>query len=731
MKNKKGFTLMELLAVIVILAVLALITTPIILSLINETKINAFKDSLSMAIRSSDLYTELNNVDLTEGISVTDLDLSHSDLKYGTIILNNKQLEAINVSNGDYCANGNLGALVVYKGECDTTIPQAPSVTSNETYSDIVTYTIEQNGEITSGIDYYEYFLSNNELYLDTDEDSIIESSTNVVTIDSESTYVHFRIVSKAGKKGIWANVVNYVDVTAPIASLDTSTITSKSIELTATCLDPQSGITKYEFSKDNGVTYINNGLTSTYTFDDLTTNTYLFKVRCTNGVNLTNETSIEGTTSTIAVPTYIISPSGYTTSKTVTITYSEGYINEYSINGGTTWIAYTVPVLFNANGTVIARASDGINTAIGSNYTITTIDTTVPTVSVSVSGTIATLTIGDNLSLAGYTVTTTTSVPSAWTEISGVSSSKTYTASTAGTYYAWVKDEAGNTSYSSFIILDSAFCAYTAGQVVQTFSYTGNIQSYSIPCSGTYKLEVYGAQGGATEIKAGLNGGYSVGNRVFNKDTMIYVGVGGQGGTGHPRTTVTLVLGGFNGGGNGASANITSGTGYYGGGGGGATHIALVDGTIAAIGYASAVTNGNLLIVAGGAGATGALYGWPGPSYAFSHIGYYGGTGGGTTGGNGEGATTYRGTGGTQTAGGTSTYGGSGTFGQGAINGGSNYGGGGGGGLYGGGGRYASGGAGGGSGYLSPTLISGTTSMTNGSRAGNGYAQLTLVSLN
>ena len=453
MKNKKGFTLMELLAVIVILAVLALITTPIILSLINETKINAFKDSVSMAIRSSDLYTELNNVDLTEGISVTDLDLSHSDLKYGTIILNNKQLEAINVSNGDYCANGNLGALVVYKGECDTTIPQAPSVTSNETYSDIVTYTIEQNGEITSGIDYYEYFLSNNELYLDTDEDSIIESSINVVTIDSESTYVHFRIVSKAGKKGIWANVVNYVDVTAPIASLDTSTITSKSIELTATCLDPQSGITKYEFSKDNGGTYIDNGLTLTYTFDNLLSNTYLFKTRCTNGVNLTNETSIEGTTSTITIPTYVVTPTGDASSKTVTITYSSGYTNEYSINGGTTWISYTEPVVFNTNGSVIARSSDGVNNGPVASYTITGIDTTLPVINnISITSNVATFTLTDN-SLIGYQITTSDVTPTTWTTIIGTSYSGTYTASAIGTYYVWVKDSAGNISHTSFDI--------------------------------------------------------------------------------------------------------------------------------------------------------------------------------------------------------------------------------------------------------------------------------------
>lgn len=43
--NKKGFTLVELLAVIVILAIIALIATPIILNVIDDAKTNAAKNS--------------------------------------------------------------------------------------------------------------------------------------------------------------------------------------------------------------------------------------------------------------------------------------------------------------------------------------------------------------------------------------------------------------------------------------------------------------------------------------------------------------------------------------------------------------------------------------------------------------------------------------------------------------------------------------------------------------
>lgn len=44
--NKKGFTLIEVLAVIVILAVIALITTPIIFNVVDESRMNSFTRSV-------------------------------------------------------------------------------------------------------------------------------------------------------------------------------------------------------------------------------------------------------------------------------------------------------------------------------------------------------------------------------------------------------------------------------------------------------------------------------------------------------------------------------------------------------------------------------------------------------------------------------------------------------------------------------------------------------------
>ena len=61
MKNK-GFTLAELLAVIAILAIIATITTPIILNVLNESKINAFKDNAMSLNRTAQNYYAASSI---------------------------------------------------------------------------------------------------------------------------------------------------------------------------------------------------------------------------------------------------------------------------------------------------------------------------------------------------------------------------------------------------------------------------------------------------------------------------------------------------------------------------------------------------------------------------------------------------------------------------------------------------------------------------------------------
>lgn len=254
-------------------------------------------------------------------------------------------------------------------------------------------------------------------------------------------------------------------------------------------------------------------------------------------------------------------------------------------------------------------------------------------------------------------------------------------------------------------------------------YAYTGGSQSFTAPFSGTYKLEVWGAEGGTRNYKPGVpgKGGYSSGKVKLTQGQVLYVYVGGNGGYG----SSTMHSGGFNGGGQGLAA------------GGGATHIGTRNGTIAQYGNTT-----GLLIVAGGGGAAGWGDNSHNPGGGVSGAAFYGGNGGGSTGSQGCGyhycGSSYdAGNGGTQSNGGLSgdtiAYG---TFGAGGYDRNGRWWSGGGGGLYGGGGGDCAtdddddwmGGGGGGSGY-----IGGVTdgSMQNGVRSGNGYAKITLVSTN
>jgi len=148
-----------------------------------------------------------------------------------------------------------------------------------------------------------------------------------------------------------------------------------------------------------------------------------------------------------------------------------------------------------------------------------------------------------------------------------------------------------------------------------KVFDYTGKIQSTTIPKSGYYQLEAWGAQGGSVNSYIGGYGGYSTGVAHLEKGQTLYFVVGGQGKTGVSANSVKT-LGGYNGGGNNTSS--TYGTGSS---GGGATHIALVSGLLADLSSYKGTINDNetptdttddyyvsneILIVAAGGGGGG-----------------------------------------------------------------------------------------------------------------------------
>lgn len=84
--------------------------------------------------------------------------------------------------------------------------------------------------------------------------------------------------------------------------------------------------------------------------------------------------------------------------------------------------------------------------------------------------------------------------------------------------------------------------------ELVWNYDYSEEIQKFTAPKAGTYKIETWGAQGGSyDETSFGGYGGYSTGTVSLNKNDSLYVSVGGSGITGKD---YVLLNGGYNGGG-------------------------------------------------------------------------------------------------------------------------------------------------------------------------------------
>ena len=269
-------------------------------------------------------------------------------------------------------------------------------------------------------------------------------------------------------------------------------------------------------------------------------------------------------------------------------------------------------------------------------------------------------------------------------------------------------------------------------------YDYTGGEQNFVVPTTGTYKLEVWGAQGGyAYDINRvtgnGGYGGYSSGGIYLEKGSLLYINVGGKG---EDNCQTKSCAGGYNGGSSSTRWALSDGTGLYTGGGGGATHIATTFGTLDTL----ESKKNNILVVAGAGGGGDYYPDWK----VFSS----GGSGGGYAGNN-----AYSGlkqeltnTGGTQTSGAA--------FGKALTTYTSDSTGGSGGGYYGGISSNQHSTGAGGSGYIGNSLLTekamycyncqeskdvstktisttctSATPTTNCAKQGNGYARITLIS--
>lgn len=126
--------------------------------------------------------------------------------------------------------------------------------------------------------------------------------------------------------------------------------------------------------------------------------------------------------------------------------------------------------------------------------------------------------------------------------------------------------------------ITDTRLVIFTPITAIMTYDYTGEEQVFISNYSGSYKVELWGAQGGSNELATGGKGAYTSGYINYNTNSKWYIYVGGAG-TINSDFSLTA---GYNGGGLGVvhpTHSTTSVFSHFGGGGGGATDIRFYNG--------------------------------------------------------------------------------------------------------------------------------------------------------
>ena len=144
--KKRGLTLIELLAVIVILAVIGTITVPMVISYVESSNKSSFTTGAQNVFEAAKLYVsrveEIGEVP-EEGISISELknELDHYDYISGVVLKQSDGSIIVDgLSNGEYCASGTKNDLRVVKGNCsnlDTTPPTLKVLLNKRTANSI------------------------------------------------------------------------------------------------------------------------------------------------------------------------------------------------------------------------------------------------------------------------------------------------------------------------------------------------------------------------------------------------------------------------------------------------------------------------------------------------------------------------------------------------------------------------------------------------------------------
>ena len=150
-KKMKGFTLIELIAVLVIMAIIALIVTPLVMSIIRKAKVSADKRSIDAYGRSIELAIAgylLDNGSFPTSIDQLTIEYSGEEVVCSTTNLNSDSSVYL---SGCTVGGRSVEGYTYGKGET-TPEPVTPTYTAyqvgdNVSYNNVTYYVIEDSDE--------------------------------------------------------------------------------------------------------------------------------------------------------------------------------------------------------------------------------------------------------------------------------------------------------------------------------------------------------------------------------------------------------------------------------------------------------------------------------------------------------------------------------------------------------------------------------------------------------
>lgn len=121
--KKRGFTLVEILAVITIIGLLGLLTIPMISNSVESSKMKAYRETINFIVDAAKVYRADNDyADFTNlAIDVTGSTLQYenkSQIISGQVKFEDDLYLILEIKSTEYCAVGTSKNFRVYKGEC-------------------------------------------------------------------------------------------------------------------------------------------------------------------------------------------------------------------------------------------------------------------------------------------------------------------------------------------------------------------------------------------------------------------------------------------------------------------------------------------------------------------------------------------------------------------------------------------------------------------------------------